>query len=187
MRKIYIIIGVVIFLALSDFFLEYPRFGNKEILFEKSFETKFAYASLDFHNSLSDDDIIQIFNIVLEKYNPCYLANHFDNKSGHLTISVNNYKIYFNDKLKTKLQNRWKELDQENEFFNELSEVTDSNWIVNNYRNAITFSPIKKIEDKIYLGYDRWATPMGSSGAVIQMKKVNKKWILIKKFSLWVS
>lgn len=187
MRKIYIIISVVIFLVLTDFFLEYPEFGNKEILFEKSFNTKLTYASLDFHNSLSNADIIEIFSLVLDKYNSYYLAEYFDNKAGHLTKSENDYKVYFNDSLKSSLQKHWKKSNQANEFFNELSEVVDSSWIVKNSKIVITFSPIKMVDDKIYLGYDKWTIPMGSNGGVIQIKKVNNSWRFIKNYSMWIS
>ncbi|MFZ1282046.1 MAG: hypothetical protein WAR59_14490 [Ignavibacteriaceae bacterium] len=187
MRKIFLIVLGIVLLATIDFVLEYPKLGNFEIFFHKSFQTKYAYASLDFHNSLNDNDLVEILNLVLNKEDEYFLSMYFDNKAGHISKSINDYRISFKDGLKNSLLESWGRLNQTNVFYDELSDITDSIGIVINYKPAFVFGPVKKVDDNIYIGYDKWTAPMGSGGGVLQLNKNNGKWFVVKTISSWVS
>ncbi len=188
MKKIIVVVIILVIVALTDFFLEYPDFGNKEIFFKKSFETRYTYASLDFHNSLADDELLEILDLILIKNDSYCLASYFENKAGRLLKSKHNYRIYFRNGLKNTITKQWEDANKENIFFQELSDITDKIFIIDKkFECAFTFSPIKKVDVKFYIGYDKWIAPMGSSGGVYQIRKIYGKWVLVKSISNWVS
>lgn len=188
MKKYYLAALIVIILVSIDFFLEYPKFGNQEIFFKKSFKTKYTYASLDFQNSLSNDEIIEIFNLILKERNSnsyC-LASCFSNTAGGLSSHF--YQIPFNDDLKMKIKKNWEKLNQNNIFFTSLDDITDSFGIITkNYQAAFTFSPIKKVDNRICIGFTNYRAPLGSSGGVYEIKKANGKWVIVKPVYAWIS
>lgn len=186
MKKYYLAALIIVLIISIDFFLEYPAFGNKEIFFKKSFTTKYSYASLDFQNNLSNDEIVEIFNLILQKRNSYCLASCFNNTAGGL--STHAYEIPFSNELKMQIKRNWERLNQHNIFFARLDDITDSFGIVNKkYENAIIFSPVKKVDNRILIGYTNYTAPMGSNGVVYEIKKVNGRWIIVKSVSAWIS
>ena len=188
MKKIsYYILAGVCLLGLLDFFLEYPTFGNLEILFPKSLETKLFYSNYLEADQLSIDDQLQIYNLILSDYKSYCLKDSLLNFAGLINIE-NQYLIPIAESTKKKMKHKFGALNSKKMFFTSQAEIIDDTGNINTeYEAAITLSPIKKIDEVYYVGYNAWVTPLGSYGGVLEVSRKDGVWYEYKVVLHWLS
>ncbi|KAA0226672.1 hypothetical protein EDS67_19835 [candidate division KSB1 bacterium] len=86
------------------------------------------------------------------------------------------------------IEKYWRNRNHQSSLISQMTEGIDDRQIVKNgYIGVITFSPIKRIGDLAYVGYDLHVAPFGSHGGLFKLEKKNGKWIKKEIVIQWVS
>jgi len=172
---------------MTDYFLESPDYFNKEIIFAKGFDTKYLHASLDYHQSLSSQDLRDIYMAVLGAKDSCYVRDKFRNYAGFSASRVKRAKLYsVNSYLITELSHYWQNNNLKTQFISEKDTVIQQGEVLNHF-HVIYLSPVKLIDGKVYVGYNSYCGPLCGSGLIFEIQKSNSKWIANVFACPWIS
>jgi hypothetical protein len=186
-RKTVIIVVSILSILILDFFLEHPAYLGFDLFFPKTLSTKFVYTSNEFHYNLSPKDKFEIYTLLIKENTPYFIKDSLSNSAGNKNHN-NDYKIALEQDVKNLFLSKWKETNSKSKLLKNISlGIGKHSVVIEGYSGIYTFSPIKKIGDKIYVGYDCFIAPLGSHGSFLEIEKVKNKWVINTTISTWVS
>jgi len=188
--KLRIVIGILValFVLCLDLLIEHPRALGHELFFGKSIESKIFYQNNEYHESLSPEEVAEIYQFVLNRskpYNSLILGEIINLAGSHF---YDRQKYAMNPDVVMSLQKKWASTGQKHKVIPTKEEYLDEYLVVvGDYFDIITFSPIKQVDGRIFLGYESYSTPLGALGAVIEIRKIDGLWREVSSVVLWVS
>ncbi len=187
LKKVIIITFTVFAFGILDFFLEHPAFLGIELIFPKTMDTKFIYASNEFNASISAKEKYDIFNLFINESTPYFILDSLNNNAGHRNY-YKKYKIPLSIDVKNIFQENWIKEGNTSKFISDRSfGLNESDIVIDGYGGIYSFSPIKKVGGKILIGYDCYISPLGSHGGFYEIEKIDNKWVVKKMISMWIS
>jgi hypothetical protein len=178
----------LITLGIVDYFLESPDYFNKEIIFKKDFETKFLHASLDFHRSLSCQDLRDIYIAILGTRDSCYIIDKLYNTTGFYASYDSSSESFIVDScLMNAVSLVWQNNNLKTRFISEKDSVVEKSRTLNHFKGVVSLSPVKLINDKAYVGYNWYCGPWCGCGFIFEIYKSNDKWIAKPFKHTWIA
>ena len=186
MKKTITIIIIIVFILTLDFFLEHHAFLGIDLLFPKSLNTKFAYASNNFYYSLSANEKFDIYSLFVNENISYFIFDSLINSAGN-NNHHNQYKVPLDQEVRNLFINKWEKTGIKSKMINNESTVIKNGNVIDEYWGIFYFSPIKKIDDKIYVGFKCYKAPLAAHGGLYEIEKIENKWIIKNTISCWIS